>query len=986
MNIKLSNNRLYITTSPSTQTLHYGQDQVSLTKINQDTFSMSTSSLKMGEPFTLYEDGQLVPTSTYQVTACFDKLTGYHFIDQTVKKINLKAQQVPMLNEKTKSLDMPMAIEDELAYITLPNSIRPISYWLVSYTLGNETMMVDYHVNQANQLVIAKKYLDNRGLLLLSNQAQSWSLNDYQATPAYENLSLSVNQLGLEGQTLVMQLAPGLSINQLAVSDGHQVYFGEETKTAHEWRFALDAFPLRGAATFFVWTQDALAKITELTLEDEATSLQSSSLQLVENRLYMTGQESLYLMMEANDFKKAPKLKVKVTEVGDETITFSHALPTTSQWMGVIIKTRKEDVYFAQTIMQKDETYVLEMKNFMAKEQLALASKRYDLYAVLAEKGVKKVYQLTNQSDLPKEKQERFYPMFQLKTEELASLYYPQMKLYLTTNNELAIVKNTVSNLIKEQFSIKTELSKFEYKKPKVQLEIKLNLKDKKAVDFLNVSLAKRNKDSFNVIDLPITQTHSKKENHFLTATLDYSKDEFEPLYWDIYVKVKINGRKEYIRINKASEIAINNIKNNTLNYQYRTADNYLMYPYVTLGGDVSFTYRAKEYFETPKNNFKEKMAYYTAKLFKSQLAKKDIWIGFEKLAESAHDSGYHFFNYCYQNKKHDHYYYVIRKGAQEEQFLADKKNRVLHYMSFKYFVYLFSASLLVSSDTKRNVYNLKQKETLMGRALADKPLIYLQHGVNGLKKVPDFYKDRNVFDLVIAPSDYERQLIIDEWGYHPDEVATTGLARWDVMEDKTASIDYRQIFVMPTWRTWMDGMTDEQFLASNYFQQYNEFLSSPKLKDLLLANNCRIAFFLHPKFKNYVHLFDIDESIISKYEFLEVPLDEMIMKSSMMISDYSSIIWEMYYLKRPCVFYQFDKTQYLAYEGMYMDPDKDLFGDAVFTSSEVINQIETYIERDFVEKETFAQMRPNYFNLMDHHNSERIYKAIQVFRKKFKK
>src|SRR5699024_8633473 len=99
-----------------------------------------------------------------------------------------------------------------------------------------------------------------------------------------------------------------------------------------------------------------------------------------------------------------------------------------------------------------------------------------------------------------------------------------------------------------------------------------------------------------------------------------------------------------------------------------------------------------------------------------------------------------------------------------------------------------------------------RQRKTKLGKVLTNKKLVYLQHGVNGLKVVPDFYKNRNVFDLVIAASDYEKNMIEQYWGYEPKEVVATGLARWDVMEDKTTDIPHKQIFVMPTWRTWMDG------------------------------------------------------------------------------------------------------------------------------------------------------------------------------------
>lgn len=491
------------------------------------------------------------------------------------------------------------------------------------------------------------------------------------------------------------------------------------------------------------------------------------------------------------------------------------------------------------------------------------------------------------------------------------------------------------------------------------------------------IFFVQRNKDEFNAVELLTSEVKRQKDDAIIQCSIDFNTLEIQPLYWDIYIELSDDIGKDLVRVSGVSKQVKQMVQKNILKNQV-IIEEFISYPYVTLGGDLSWQYRLKEVFENPKNYFKENLAFYIAKILHPYYKNKNIWIGFEKVAQSAHDSGYHFFDYCYNNTNEKNYYYVIDKDSPERKFLMDKKDRVIDYMSFKYFVYLYSAKLLISSDTKRNVYNLKQKETKMGRALTDKKLVYLQHGVNGLKTVRDFYKDRGVFDLVIAPSEFEKELIVKEWGYSENEVFATGLARWDVMADRSNLIPFKQIFVMPTWRTWMDGMTDEDFLASNYYQEYQAFLSNPSLKKLCLDNNMRIAFFLHPKFKNYIHLFSLDSEYIDKYDFLEVPWDDMIMKSPLMVSDYSSIIWEMFYLKKPCVFYHFDCDDYLKYEGMYLDPEKDLFGDRAFDSEKLIEIIKKYFYNDFKEEEKYGNMRNTYFNYTDQLNSKRIYSVIK--------
>jgi len=616
--------------------------------------------------------------------------------------------------------------------------------------------------------------------------------------------------------------------------------------------------------------------------------------------------------------------------------------------------------------------------NFNAFLNDANGSNRWDLFLLrvgLAKKHT--IYRLQCFEPLPEDKPTRFFNFFKQPV-DIKSTYNQKSRLYITNKNELSLTRNNISNLIKEQLEIKTQIDKFSMKKNVVNIRIKMNTPYIDQFKTGSVYLVQRNKD--NLLKKGYPHAHVKKHDtgSYIECQIDLLSEELFPLYWDVYLGVFYNDNEYLIRVTRVSKKVFKDIDSTISKYQLNVNNEYIIYPYITITKDLSFTFRKREYFENRYYLFKENIAYYFVNLFYRYFSEKDIWIGFEKLAMSAHDSGYHFFDYVYKNKKHENFYYVIRKGSPEEDNLKDKKDKILYFMSFKYFVYMFAARLLISSDTKRNSYNLSLKKSKLAKTLTDKKLVYLQHGVNGLKVVKDFYKNRGVFDLVIAPSEYEREMIIEHWGYDDSEVVTTGLARWDVLEDKTDEISYKQIFVMPTWRTWMDGMTKDKFLESEYFQRYNDFLSSSRLENLLKENNVKIMFFLHPKFKEYIDLFNFESDQIEKFGFLEVPLDEMIMKSSLMISDYSSVIWEMFYLKKPCVFFHFDRDKYLDYEGSYMDFDNDLFGDVAYDTETLVDIIESYIKNEFQEKQHYGQLRNEYFTYIDKNNSERIYQAIQ--------
>lgn len=693
---------------------------------------------------------------------------------------------------------------------------------------------------------------------------------------------------------------------------------------------------------------------------------------------------SIYVDLTKYDFnkrqiKKASPLSIKDINVTDTLLQFSLndtvENPIYSETPFLLIKQRKKNKFYY--IHGKRNSNRFEFNFYFLLDELENKNGlRLNLFLIDNPKS-NISYQIGMFEESILEKPARFLPPFK-QVFENNSTYKQYTRPYITVNNELALVKNTVSNLIKEEYKLKAKVVGFKMKKNIVVLQVDVISPYIDDIQLSALQLIQRNKDMLGVRSYSIRKITNFNGKATIESTIDLKNSNLSPLYWDLYISIIKNNKEYYVKISSVAKKIAWDVNQTISKYQYNVNDKDIVYPYITLSNYLSFTYREKEFYENRYYLLKENLAYLYVQLFYKHFAKREIWLAFEKLAVSAHDSGYYFFDYVYKNNKHDEFYYIIQRDSPELENLEDKKDRVIYFMTFKYFVYMFAAKLLISSDTKRNSYNLKLKKSKLARALTNKKLVYLQHGVNGLKRVPDFHKNRDVFDLVIAPSEFEKQMIVEDWGYDETEVVATGLARWDGLIDKTDQVPYRQIFLMPTWRTWMDGMERDKFVESEYFKKYNEFLSSERLHYLLEENNVEIKFFLHPKFRDYIDLFDSSSPNIEKFGFLETPLDEMIMKSSLMISDYSSVIWEMFYLQKPCVFFHFDKDKYLEYEGSYMNFDTDLFGDVAYDTEGLVNIIEDYIHNEFEEKEKYAEMRNDYFTFADYHNSERIYEAIE--------
>ncbi|MDG2658787.1 CDP-glycerol glycerophosphotransferase family protein, partial [Vibrio parahaemolyticus] len=202
-----------------------------------------------------------------------------------------------------------------------------------------------------------------------------------------------------------------------------------------------------------------------------------------------------------------------------------------------------------------------------------------------------------------------------------------------------------------------------------------------------------------------------------------------------------------------------------------------------------------------------------------------------------------------------------------------------------------------------------------------------------------------------VVSSKHEKDILINEMNFKEKQVIITGLARFDSLVDKSKKNEKREILLMPTWREWVIG-SKEGFLASDFFVYYHGLLQDKRLHDLLEKHDLILKFFPHIEIqKKYMSEFASLNERIKVVKLGEESVKELIQKSSLMITDYSSVVFDFNYLKKPTIFYQFDVNAYLKHRGSYVDLNKDLVGDMAYTKEEVIKHISEYVQNDFKYK-----------------------------------
>lgn len=455
----------------------------------------------------------------------------------------------------------------------------------------------------------------------------------------------------------------------------------------------------------------------------------------------------------------------------------------------------------------------------------------------------------------------------------------------------------------------------------------------------------------------------------------------WKPLNW-IFSAVVTDGEQEadmqlvnrsYLNYAKYCSIFFEN--------SFQFPDGMFVYPYVNGARNIALQYRKRGEYDDYRIKLKERLAVLRFCVAFPYLRSRKICLVYEKYSQMAQDNGYYFFKYCMEHGMEQvmkcKIYYVITKDSPDRDRLMPYQKNVLDFMSIRHITYALAAKLLISTDAKAHVYPWRRKGSALVPFIKRKPLVFLQHGVTAMKKVDSFYgKGKGgQCDLFITTSDFEKQIVLENFGYLERQIPVTGFARWDVLEDKSQGS--RRILIMPTWRSWLEDCTEEQFKESDYYKNYYSLLKSDCLYEMLERYDLEVDFYLHTKFKEYIGEFSIESERIRIIAFGEESLNEIMMKSRMLITDYSSVSWDMFYQQKPVVFYQFDLQEYLAVHGSYLDMEHELFGDTAKDEAELMECVRTCIEREFSLSEEQRKQYHFYFKYVDDKNSERICQSI---------
>ena len=377
------------------------------------------------------------------------------------------------------------------------------------------------------------------------------------------------------------------------------------------------------------------------------------------------------------------------------------------------------------------------------------------------------------------------------------------------------------------------------------------------------------------------------------------------------------------------------------------------------------------------------RLAYFICKLFN----KKEIWIVSDS-EKIANDNGEDFFKYLQKvDNKKIKTYFAIEKNCDDYKKMK-KYGKVLKFGTFRYKLKFLLSSKIISSQANEFVLNPFDKKEKYIRDLYNFKFVFLQHGItkDDLSKWLLKYNKNIKMFVTAAKAEYD-SIVNGDYYYTKNEVKLTGFPRYD----KLINEKKKQIVILPTHRRnlveWnvsnkLDRSYNPYFKKSEFYKFYNDLINDKNIIDSLKKNGYKMVFALHPLLRKQISDFELDDNAKDYVDIIKTEIDyqKLFSENSLLVTDYSSVVFDFTYLRKPILYTQFDKKTFYegqVYDKGYFEYEKDGFGPVCYDYETTVQEIVKFIENDCKLDKKYENRINKFFTYNDKNNCKRVYEEI---------
>lgn len=516
-------------------------------------------------------------------------------------------------------------------------------------------------------------------------------------------------------------------------------------------------------------------------------------------------------------------------------------------------------------------------------------------------------------------------------------------------------------------------------------------------------TLGRKSSNTTSIDDLSISGASSEDidkyvNNYSYSATLDFSKmTNGHPLDSGLYtisVRLKqfVNGR--WI----AHEFSLGSIENIETDYIYATKMNWYAEKYVTKYAFVVTQTVGSQDFSILSNQL--------AKVNPAELIVRDEVIDSErrkisKIKKAIFRLAYEFFKRFSKINKHrvsflsdsrvditGNFEYIYdemqRRGTNlESRFYFKKTNN--EPKSIKEYLTLAKAiatsRFVLLDDFYPLIYPLKIRKGIelvqVWHAVgAFKTFGFSRVGMPGGPKLTS--RNHRNYSVALVSSTNVVPNYAEGFGIDQRRVIPVGAPRTDLFFNESKKSAVREklyeempflvgkkvILFAPTFRGPGQNTANYPFDWIDYEALYNN------LKD----EGFVFLFKIHPFVKNSPSIpYEHSDFFYDVSDYREV--NDLLLVSDVMITDYSSVVFEYSLLRRKTIFFAPDLSEYIASRNFYVDYQEFIPGPHVINTTSLIQEIKDYQNVDYERIDSFLNY---YFDDLDGHASSRVVDALE--------
>lgn len=418
---------------------------------------------------------------------------------------------------------------------------------------------------------------------------------------------------------------------------------------------------------------------------------------------------------------------------------------------------------------------------------------------------------------------------------------------------------------------------------------------------------------------------------------------------------------------------------------------------------DVPIVYEYRQWIQISNTDLLHKKLFITLNnqpvrfILKSKLVKKEIdlstvlselsssnivndtWLIMDRDIQ-ADDNGEHFYRYILNSYPEREIYFALNETSHDWSRLEQDGFNLVKFGSYEFEKLLKSCSKIISSHSYATNY--------FGRDSLKSDFIFLQHGVTHNDQSA-FFNTRSSLQKFVAATYPEYDAISKDNSHYKlskKEVILTGFPRHDALLENNDK-ENKMLLIMPTWRRNIVGQTigkglqkaeNTLFLETVYAKRWLSVLQSPILKELSDKFQYQIVFAPHVEVDKYLSILAIPD-YIKIWKPSDSSIQDLFRSASFMLTDYSSVAFEMAYLEKQTVYYQFDIDSFYSehYRKDYYDYEYHGFGPVVYQEDDLWRQISIAFANSGIPQSPYKERIFETFPFRDGKNSERLYKEL---------